>query len=59
MINVVNVTYGTMCDVRDKLYLFHCFSIVYIISEFNYFVQMNHYKWSDGNQMHSIISVEH
>ena len=58
MINIVNVTYGTMCDARDKLYLFYCFSIVYIISEFNYFVQMNHCKWS-GNQMHSIISMEH
>ena len=44
MINIVNVTYGTICDVRDKLNLFYCFLIVYIISEFNYFVQMNHYK---------------
>ena len=58
MINIVNVTYGTICDVQDKLYLFYCFLIVYIISEFNYFVQMNHYKWP-SNQMHSIISMEH
>ena len=29
MINIVSVTYGTMCDVRDNLYLFYCFSIVY------------------------------
>ena len=46
------VTYGT------NFIYFIVFLIVYIISEFNYFVQMNHYKWS-SNQMHSIISMEH